>query len=75
LLSAIVAVKAFAMGSAICAMLLPTWAYEGKLEVIPLAIFAAAAGASAWLGGRIYRSMLPAPSGSSQVAVASSQVP
>ena len=75
LLSAIVAVKAFAMATAICAMLLSAWAYEGTLEVVPLAIFAAAAGASAWLGGRIYRSMLPAPSGDSQVAVASSQVP
>ena len=75
LLSAIVAVKAFAMATAICAMLLSAWAYEGTLEVVPLAIFAAAAGASAWLGGRIYRSMLPAPSGDSQVAVALSQVP
>jgi hypothetical protein len=75
LLSAIVAVKAFAMAAAICTMLLSAWAYEGTLEVIPLAIFAAAAGASAWLGGRIYRSMLPAPSGDSQVAVALSQAP
>ena len=75
LLSAIVAVKAFAMATAICAMLLSAWAYEGTLEVVPLAIFAAAAGASAWLGGRIYRSMLPAPSGDSQVAVALSQAP
>lgn len=67
LLSAVVAVKAFAMAAAICAMLLSAWAYEGTLEVVPLAIFAAAAGASAWLGARIYRSMLPAPSGDSQV--------
>ncbi|MGD8472613.1 MAG: hypothetical protein PVH59_00725 [Anaerolineae bacterium] len=75
LLSAVVAVKAFAIAAAICAMLLSAWAYEGTLEVVPLAIFAAAAGVSAWLGARIYRSMLPAPSGDSQVAVASSQVP
>ena len=68
LLSSVVAVKAFAMAAAICAMLLSAWAYEGTLEVVPLAIFVAVAGASAWLGVRIYRSMLPAPSGGSQVS-------
>lgn len=63
LLSSVVVVKAFAMAAAICAMLLSAWAYEGALEVGPLAIFAAAAGAAAWLGIRMYRSVLPAPAG------------
>ncbi|GAB4537297.1 MAG: hypothetical protein Kow0063_23860 [Anaerolineae bacterium] len=61
LLSATVVVKAFAMAAAICAMLLSAWAFEGRLEVVPLAIFAAAAGAALWLGMRMYRSLLPAP--------------
>ena len=61
LLSSIVVVKAVAMAATICAMLLSAWAYEGRLEVIPLAIFSVAAGVSAWLGIRIYRSLLPAP--------------
>jgi hypothetical protein len=61
ILSSIVVVKAVAMAAAICAMLLSAWAYEGRLEVVPLAIFAGAAGASAWLGIRIYGSLLPAP--------------
>jgi hypothetical protein len=63
LLSSTVVVKAFAMAAAICAMLLSAWAYEGKLEVIPLAIFAATAAVSAWLGIRMYHSVLPRPSG------------
>jgi hypothetical protein len=62
LLSSIVVVKAFAMAAAICAMLLSAWAYEGRLEAVPLAIFGIAAGVSAWLGIRIYRSLLPARS-------------
>jgi hypothetical protein len=62
LLGSIVAVKAVAMAAAICAMLLSAWAYEGKLEVAPLAIFAAVAGVSGWLGIHMYRSVLPGPS-------------
>jgi hypothetical protein len=60
LLCSTVVVKAFAMSAAICAMLLSAWAFEGSLEVIPLIIFAAAAGATVWLGVRMYRSVLPA---------------
>jgi hypothetical protein len=63
LLGSTMAVKAFAMAAAICAMLLAAWTFEGELEVVPLAIFATAAGLSAWLGIRMYRSVLPAPSG------------
>jgi hypothetical protein len=63
LLSSTVVVKAFAMAAAICAMLLAAWAFEGTLEVVPFAIFATAAGATLWLGIRMYRSVLPAPSG------------
>ncbi|MGD1995150.1 MAG: hypothetical protein PVH62_00100 [Anaerolineae bacterium] len=63
LLSSTVVVKAFAMAAAICAMLLSAWAYEGTLQIVPLAIFATAAGATLWLGIRMYRSLLPAPPG------------
>lgn len=61
LLSAALVVKAFAMAAAICAMLLSAWVYEGALEVAPLALFAAAAAATFWLGVRMYRSLRPAP--------------
>jgi hypothetical protein len=63
LLSSTLAVKAFAMAAAICAMLLAAWAFEGKLEVVPLAIFATAAGVTVSLGIRMYRTLLPTPSG------------
>ncbi len=59
LLSAVFVVKAFSMASAICAMLLSAWAYEGSLEVPPLIIFASAAAASLLLGIRMYRSVIP----------------
>ena len=59
LLSSTVVVKAFAMASAICAMLLVAWIYEGRLEVPPLIIFGAAAAVSAWLGVRMFRSLEP----------------
>ena len=62
LLSSILVVKAFAMATAICAMLLSAWAYEGTLEVVPLAIFATTAGVAVWLGIRMVRSVLPRPS-------------
>lgn len=62
LLSSIVVVKAVAMAAAICAMLLSAWAYEGRLKVVPLVIFAAVAGVAVWLALRMYRSLLPTPS-------------
>lgn len=63
LLCSTVVVKAFAMATAICAMVLSAWVFEGTLELVPLAIFATAAGAAVWLGIRMYRSVLLAPSG------------
>ncbi|MFT3769250.1 MAG: hypothetical protein QM820_27745 [Minicystis sp.] len=55
-LSSVLVVKAVAMASAICAMLISAWRVEGRLEVVPFAIFAGAAMAAAWLGVRMYRS-------------------
>ena len=43
------------VGAALCAMLLAMWASEGRLEIVLLAIFAAVAGATVWLGIRVYR--------------------
>jgi hypothetical protein len=57
LLSSVVVVKAVAMASAICAMLLSAWAVEGQLAVGGFTFFAAAALASCWLGIRMYRSI------------------
>ncbi len=59
LLCSTLVVKAFAMAAAICAMLIGAWAVEGRLEVAPFALFAAAAAASLVLGIRMYRSVLP----------------
>lgn len=59
LLASVVAVKAFAMACAICAMLGVAWIYEGRLEVPPLVIFGAAAVAAGWLGVRMFRSLEP----------------
>jgi hypothetical protein len=59
LLSSTVVVKAFAMASAICAMLLVAWAYEGRLEVPPLILFGTAAAVSAWLAVRMFGSLEP----------------
>jgi hypothetical protein len=59
LLASVFAVKAFSMASAICAMLLSAWAYEGSLEVPPLIIFTSAAAASLMLGIKMYRSVIP----------------
>jgi hypothetical protein len=59
LLSSVVVVKAVAMASAICAMLLSAWAVEGRLEVGGFAFFAAAAAAALWLGIRMYRAVTP----------------
>jgi hypothetical protein len=61
LLASVVAVKAFAMACAICAMLIVAWIYEGRLEVPPLLIFGAAAVAAGWLGVRMFRSLQPRP--------------
>jgi hypothetical protein len=63
LLSTTVVVKTLAMAVAISAMLLSAWAYEGTLEVVPVAIFGAVAGASLWLAIRMYRSMRPSAAG------------
>jgi hypothetical protein len=52
-------VKAVAMSAAICAMLLSAWKTEGTLEVAPLALFASAGAVSAFLGIRMFRSVLP----------------
>lgn len=57
LLAPVLAVKAFAMAAAICAMLVSAWMYEGTLEVPPLIIFMSAAAAALWLGLRMYRSI------------------
>lgn len=65
LLASTVVVKAFAMAAAISAMLLSAWVYEGALEIVPLAIFAAIIVATVWLGNRIYSSLNPAPDGHS----------
>jgi hypothetical protein len=62
LLASTVVVKAFAMAAAISAMLLSAWVYEDVLEIVPLAIFAALAGATLWLGRRMYGSLLKPPS-------------
>lgn len=61
LLASTVAVKTVAMATAISAMLLMAWVYEGALEVAPLVIFAAITAATLWLGIRMYGSLLPAP--------------
>jgi len=57
LLSSVVVVKAVAMASAICAMLLSAWAVEGRLDAGGFAFFASAALVSCWLGIRMYRSL------------------
>lgn len=57
LLSSVVVVKAVAMASAICAMLLSAWATEGRFEAGGFAFFAAAAVASLCLGIQMYRSI------------------
>lgn len=55
-LAAVFAVKAFAMASAICAMVLVAWRVEGTLDAAPLAIFASAAAASLALAWKIVTS-------------------
>ena len=57
LLCSTVVVKAFTMAAAICAMLLSAGAFTGRLQVAPLAVFAVAAVATAWLGSLMYRSL------------------
>lgn len=65
LLASTVVVKAFAMAAAISAMLLSAWAYEGTLEIVPLAVFVTVAAAAIWLAKRMYGSLLPSPSAES----------
>lgn len=57
LLSSVVAIKGVAMAAAICAMLIAAWIVEGALDILPFAIFAAAAAVALWLAFRIYRSV------------------
>jgi hypothetical protein len=59
LLCTVFVVKAAAMASAICAMLVSAALVEGRLEAAPFAVFASAALASILLGARMYRSVLP----------------
>ncbi|AUX48228.1 uncharacterized protein SOCE26_097590 [Sorangium cellulosum] len=54
LLSSLFVVKGFTMAVAIAAMLLSAWAVEGALEVVPLAIFTAAAVVALLLGAGIF---------------------
>jgi len=49
--------KAVFMGLAIAAMLLVAWSVEGRLELVPLGIFAGAAGAAGVLGWRSLRAL------------------
>ena len=57
LLGPVFVVKAVAMASAICAMILGAWSVEGRLDKGALAFFGGAALASLWLGLRMYRSL------------------
>ena len=57
LLSSVVVIKGAAMAAAICAMLIAAWIVEGALEIVPFAVFAAAAAAAVWLALRVYRSV------------------
>lgn len=57
LLSSVVVIKGAAMAAAICAMLVAAWIVEGALEIVPFAIFAAAAIVALWLAFRVYRSV------------------
>jgi hypothetical protein len=66
LLASAFAVKAFAMAAAIVAMLLSAWGYEGRVEVLPLTLFAATAILSAVLLFNIQASIMPANGASTQ---------
>jgi hypothetical protein len=57
-LSSVFVVKAVAMASAICAMLVSAWNVEGRLEAVPFAIFASAAAAALALGIKMYRNVV-----------------
>jgi hypothetical protein len=58
-LGSVFAVKAVAMGLAICAMVVSVWKVDGRLEVAPLVFFGAAAAAAGGLGARMYLSARP----------------
>jgi hypothetical protein len=47
-------------------MLLSAWASEGRLEAVPLALFAAVAAAALVLGLRMYRAIGPEPAGAKE---------
>lgn len=57
LLCPVFAVKAVAMASAVCAMLLSAWAIEGKLDAAQLAAFGSAGAASLALAARMFASV------------------
>jgi hypothetical protein len=60
-LSAVLTVKALAMGAAICAMLLGSWAVEGKLAGVPLLTFTAVSAYAVYLGLAILRATREEP--------------
>jgi hypothetical protein len=57
LLGPIFAVKAVAMASAICAMLISAWFVEGSFEAVPFAVFACAGLAALTLAVRMLRNL------------------
>lgn len=59
-LAALLMVKGVSMAVAIMAMLVSAWQVEGRLEVVPFAIFAVAAGFAGWLAARVLVSVRPA---------------
>lgn len=56
ILASVVAVKAVAMASAICAMVIAAWRVEGRLDVAPLTLFGGAAVVALLLVVRMLRS-------------------
>lgn len=64
LLAALFSVKAVTMAGAIVAMGVSAWMVEGRLEVIPFAIFTAVTGFAGWLAFRVLRSV-----GSAEIAL------
>jgi hypothetical protein len=58
LLAPVMAVKAAAMGSALCAMIVNVRFVTGRLDAAPLVFFGLAAAGGAWLGLRMHGSIL-----------------
>ena len=75
LLGVVFAVKGATMAGAICAMLISAAIVEGSLEVVPFAIFGAAAITSAVLAWRMLANVAedPAPGPAHRAAVAGAQ--